>query len=189
MLLASAIVLLFVSVPLTGGKLDRLADLDFRGVPWIAAALAIQVAIIVVVPAGDTGLHRLAHIASYGAGAVFIWRNRHIAGMLVLGLGAMLNAIAITANDGVMPASRGAMEAAGLTHGGGGEFVNSAIVTDPKLAFLGDILAVPSWVPGAKVFSAGDVLILVGAVILVHVASRRAAARDGVPVGAAPAAG
>jgi hypothetical protein len=51
--------------------------------------------------------------------------------------------------------------------------VNSAPVADAALGFLGDVLAVPSWVPGAKVFSVGDVLIAVGAAIVVHVACRR----------------
>ena len=72
MLLVSAIALLFVSVPLTGGKLERLADLDFRAVRWIVGALAVQVLIIVVIPGGDTGLHRAIHIATYGAGAMFL---------------------------------------------------------------------------------------------------------------------
>jgi hypothetical protein len=107
--------------------------------------------------------------------------------MLVIGLGAMLNAAAITANDGVMPASASAMRSAGLAHEAGGAFMNSAPVTDARLAFLGDIIAVPSWLPDAKVFSVGDLLIFLGAIVLVHVASRRRAA-DELPAGAAPAA-
>jgi hypothetical protein len=185
MLVASLIVLLFVSVPLTGGTLDRLADLEFRGVRWLLAALVAQLAIIVVVPGGDTDAHRVVHVATYAAGAVFLWANRRIPGVLVLGAGAMLNAVAIAANGGVMPASEDAMRSAGMPLPAGTEFVNSAPVADAALGFLGDVLAVPSWLPGAKVFSVGDVLIAVGAAIVVHVACRRPAAREAVPAAAA----
>ena len=188
MLLLSLIALLFVSVPLTGGRLERLADLDFRGVRRIVGALAVQILIIVVLPGGDTAVHRVVHIATYAAGGVFLWANRHIPGMLLLGFGALLNAVAITANNGVMPASSDGMRDAGLTHGGDGTFSNSAPLEDARLSFLGDVLAVPSWVPDAKVFSVGDVVIMLGAIALVHVACRRPAAQPGVPAGAAPAA-
>ena len=188
MIVALVIVLVFVSVPLTGGRLERLADLDLRGVRWLMAALVAQLLIIVVVPGGDTDVHRAVHVATYAAGAVFLWANRRIPGMLVLGAGSMLNALAITANGGVMPASRDAMRAAGMPLPARGEFVNSAPVDDARLQLLGDVLAIPSWLPGAKVFSVGDVLIAVGAVIVVHVACRRRSAPDGVPAGVAPSA-
>lgn len=188
MLVALFIVLVFVSVPLTGGRLERLADLDLRGVRWIMGALAAQLAIIVVAPGGDTELHRAVHVASYAAGAVFLWANRRIPGVLVLGAGAMLNAVAITANGGVMPASREAMRAAGMPASADGEFVNSAPVDDARLQLLGDVLAVPSWLPAAKVFSVGDVLIALGAIIVVHAACRRRSASQGVPAGVAPSA-
>jgi hypothetical protein len=86
-----------------------------------------------------------------------------------------------------MPASEEAMRAAGMPLPGGTEFVNSAPVADAALGFLGDVLAVPSWVPGAKVFSVGDVLIAVGAAIVVHVACRRPAVEAAVPAAATSA--
>ncbi len=188
MLVASLIVLLFVSVPLTGGSLDRLADLDFRGVRWLMGALVAQLAIIVVAPGGDTEVHRAVHVGTYAAGAVFLWANRRIPGVLVLGAGAMLNAAAIAANGGVMPASAAAMRAAGMPLPRGDEFVNSTPVADATLGFLGDVLAVPAWIPGAKVFSVGDLLIAVGATIVVHAACRRRATREDVPLAPAPSA-
>ena len=59
------------------------------------------------------------------------------------------------------PASRSALERAGL-HLNPHEFLNSGVLAHPHLAFLGDVLATPSWVPLANVFSIGDVLILCG---------------------------
>jgi hypothetical protein len=40
--------------------------------------------------------------------------------------------------------------------------VNSGVVEHPKLAFLGDVFAVPAQFPLANVFSVGDVLIILG---------------------------
>ena len=51
-------------------------------------------------------------------------------------------------------------------------FENSAPVDDAHLAFLGDVFAVPAGWPLANVFSIGDVLIVIGAVALVHGACR-----------------
>src|SRR5262249_31705803 len=49
-------------------------------------------------------------------------------------------------------------------------FTNSTTVAHPKLWFLGDALATPSWFPFANVFSIGDVLIIVGCAIIMHTA-------------------
>jgi len=86
----------------------------------------------------------------------------------LLGLGGALNATAITANDGVMPARAQALEAAGRPTVEEG-FRNSAAVADPYLAWLGDTFAIPSGVPLANVFSIGDVLVLC-VLVLLHVA-------------------
>jgi MFS family permease len=47
-------------------------------------------------------------------------------------------------------------------------FANSAPVAEPRLAFLGDIFAVPAGWPLSNVFSSGDVLIVLGALVLLH---------------------
>jgi hypothetical protein len=44
-------------------------------------------------------------------------------------------------------------------------------VHEPRLAFLGDIFATPASVPAANVFSVGDVLLVLGAFIFLHVVS------------------
>ena len=52
-------------VPLLGGKLGRLEEIRLRWL-WLAAlAFALQVLIVTVVPEGDTGVHRAAHLMSY----------------------------------------------------------------------------------------------------------------------------
>jgi hypothetical protein len=55
-----------------------------------------------------------------------------------------------------MPASPSALARAGLP-ATLDRFTNSAAVGDPALAALGDVWAIPSGLPLAGVFSAGDV--------------------------------
>jgi hypothetical protein len=82
-----------------------------------------------------------------------------------------------------MPARAGALRAAGRAVTGT-EFANSATLSHPRLAWLGDVAAVPKGVPLANVFSVGDVLIVLGALVVLHqicgsrVARRTATARE-----------
>ena len=87
----------------------------------------------------------------------------------LIALGGVLTLAAIAANGGVMPADPDALAAAGKTVEAG-EFINSKAVTDPKLGFLGDIIATPGSLPVSNVYSVGDVLILLGAFVLLHFA-------------------
>jgi hypothetical protein len=88
----------------------------------------------------------------------------------VVALGGALNFIAIVANGGVMPARRGALETAGLDVRGG-EFANSDFVEGAHVGFLGDVFAIPDGWPGANVFSVGDVLMVLGALLVLHAAT------------------
>ena len=139
---------------------------------WLAVvALAVQLVIVVVVPGGDTGLHRAAHLFTYAlVGACVLANLRTVRFLWVVALGGVLNLIAIAANDGVMPASRSALETAGMEETDG-SFTNSDAVDDAHLAFLGDVFAIPEGWPAANVFSVGDVVMLVGAFLLLHAAT------------------
>ena len=77
-----------------------------------------------------------------------------------------------------MPASRGALETAGLEVQSG-SFANSDFVDGANVWFLGDVFAVPAGWPGANVFSVGDALMLLGVFLVLHAAtgSRLFAAR------------
>lgn len=155
------------TVPLAGGQLAALADVRFRGVGLLVAALVVQVLILAVLDGGDPTLLGIVYAATLLTAGVFVLANRRTPGVLLLGLGGALNATAIIANGGVMPARPGALEAAGrpLTED---EFRNSAAVADPHVPWLGDTFAIPSGVPLANVFSVGDVVLLLGAFVLLH---------------------
>jgi hypothetical protein len=168
MILLAVLLLGLLSVPLAGGRLSRLAEIDLKLVWAIAVALSLQILIISVIPDRFQGIHVPLHFLSYGFAAVFVWANKSIPGMLVIGLGALCNVVAIAANGGVMPATPAALKAAGLDTKAG-EFANSTVVSNPKLQFLGDVFAIPdSWPIIDNVFSIGDVLIALGIVWLIH---------------------
>jgi Family of unknown function (DUF5317) len=110
------------------------------------------------------------HVLTYAVAAVFVVVNRHVAGLWLLALGGAANGVTIALNHGTLPADPHALEVAGISSGG--RFVNSGVVQHPVLGWLGDVFAVPQGVPFANVFSAGDVLIVAGAVWLLIAASR-----------------
>jgi Family of unknown function (DUF5317) len=173
-----------LSVPLTGGRLSALADLELRA-SWAALlAIALQVLIVTVMPEGSHALHAAIHIGTYALAAWFVWRNRRIPGVAVLALGGAMNGLAITLNGGVMPASARAMRIAGVALDG--NFDNSAPVTHPKLLWLGDVIPVPGPWPLGNVLSVGDLLIFAGALVLLHRVCRqppRSSARRTLPDG------
>ncbi|HTR71510.1 MAG TPA: DUF5317 domain-containing protein [Mycobacteriales bacterium] len=175
MFLGLCAVVILAAVPLTGGSLRRLAELRFRWVPLAIAALALQVLVISVWPTMPHSLAVGGHLASYAMLAAVVWVNRRIPGMALIGLGAGANALAIVINGGTLPASASALRATGITlhHG----FQNSGVLAHPHLAWLGDTMVSPSFLPLRNMISVGDIVLLAGAAVLVFWASHRPASR------------
>src|SRR5439155_21553824 len=157
MLLIAVVLVSVLTVPLAGGRLSALSEVRLRYWGLIVAALAVQILIITVMPGGAVVQHRVAHLATYAAAALFVIVNRRTPGVLLVGAGGALNALAISLNGGVMPASATALAAAGLPVTDP-KFMNSAVVAHAKLPFIGDVLSTPPWLPLHNVFSVGDVL-------------------------------
>jgi hypothetical protein len=166
MFLAAIVLINALAVPLFGGRLTALADVRARFAWVLMVALGLQV-ISINVPGIPESLRPALQLASYPVAAVFVVANRHLPGMPLIALGALLNLVAMSANGGVMPASPSALVAAGLPlrHDG---YVNSGLVSDARLAFLGDIFAIPEPVPMHNVFSVGDICIGLGVVVAMH---------------------
>lgn len=150
-----------LSPVLAGGSLRRLADLRFRGTWVLVAALVAQVVAIEVVPGANHAVLSAVHLATYVAAGWYVVLNRRIPGLWIVALGAASNGVAIAANGGTLPASRTALETAGIRLEPG-EFLNSGVLAHPHLGFLGDVFAIPAGFPLANVFSIGDVLIVLG---------------------------
>ena len=181
MILILLAVVCLATVPLTGGKLGRLASLPIR---WMWAgplAILLQTVVVTIVPDGSHWVHALVYAGTYLIIGAFLWANRRIAGVPVIAAGTLLNSIAIMSNGGVMPASVTAERLSGLRLGGG--YHNSIVVAHPHLLFLGDIIPVP-W-PLPNVLSIGDCVVFAGLLVLLH---RTCRAGAGAEAGATPAA-
>ena len=180
MLILVATLVALLLVPVLGGRLGRLSDLRLHARWLVLYALSLQVLAISIVPDWPRPAVVALHASSYVIAGAFVWVNRDVAGLPLLAAGAGLNALAIAANGGQMPASEAAVRAAGLPvevdH-----FVNSGVLEDPRLAFLGDVFASPAWLPLRNVYSPGDLLLLAGAFWVVHRACGTVLVRDPRP--------
>lgn len=178
MIIVAAYLLVLASVPLTGGSLALLGTLRPARVWTVAAAMALQILVVnvlegVLAEPVAAGLH----LVSYGFAFWFAWANRRTVGVVVMVVGGLANLAAIAANGGIMPASAGALEAAGRpVHSE--VFQNSQAVSGARLWFLGDVFAWPAPLPLANVFSVGDVLLVLGAGLTLHSVCRSRPARS-----------
>jgi Family of unknown function (DUF5317) len=156
---------------LLGGRLDRIADVRLRA-PWLFyLAIGLQ---LLAFPSlfmpwrASEGIATGLSIGSYVCLLAVFLLNRRLTGMPVAGAGMLLNLAAILSNGGHMPALPSAMRGAGMSYTG--VHNNSVAEAHPHLAWFVDRWAAPHWLPGGNVFSAGDVLIAVGAVVLIAAA-------------------
>jgi hypothetical protein len=153
------------------GHLGALTDFHFRWGGLAVAGLLVQV--VLFTQAGDDlagGFGPALYVLSTLAVFVAVLRNVRVPGMVIVTLGSISNLAAITANGGAMPADPAALALAGLD--GPGAHTNSVVLADPALRLLTDIFAIPASWPLANVFSAGDVLIGVGIVVVIALAMR-----------------
>lgn len=150
-----------------GGRLESLAKIELRAVWLFFAAIALQVAGF---PSGifpwstGDGPARALWVASYGFLIVGALTNLRVRGLAVVAAGMILNFAAIVTNGGHMPALPEAAAATGL---GPGVHQNSLATSDPTLGWLVDRWAAPDWVPLANVYSVGDVVLALGAFMVV----------------------
>jgi Family of unknown function (DUF5317) len=159
-----------------GGRIERLATIQFRFAWLVIVALVIQV--IVFSPISDSlpeGVARVLYLGSTAAVALAVVANRRLRGLGLVAIGAALNLAAIVANGGAMPAKPEALATAGIAIGA---HTNSVAAARPALEPLTDVFALPAWVPLANVFSVGDVLIASGIAWAIAAAMRDAPVRD-----------
>lgn len=167
MIIPVAAVLAVLAPVLTGGRLRRFAALRIRHGWVLGLALLAQVVVLEVTPDGHRTVLAAVHVVTYLAAGWFVWANRSVPGLLLIGLGAASNGLAITLNGGTLPADPDALATAGVDLDPDA-FVNSGVLAAPRLAFLGDVFAIPAGWPLANVFSIGDVLIVAGVAWCAH---------------------
>lgn len=161
MIIPIAGLLALLSPALFGGRLTRYADVRLRHGWIVVAALLAQIVILEVVADSHKVVLAAVHLATYAAAGVWVWLNRQVPGLWVVALGAACNGVTIALNGGTLPASRHAVESAGLSLSSE-DFLNSGVMDDARLPWLGDVFWIPQGWPLANVFSVGDVLIVLG---------------------------
>jgi hypothetical protein len=150
-----------------GGRLGNLAGIELRSTWLFFTAIGLQ---LVAFPVGvapwrtPETLASVLWVISYGLLVVAAVLNRRITGVPIVATGMALNLAAILANRGTMPVRLAAMHDAGRIDA---VQANSTAMSDPNLSWLVDRWAAPEWIPLANVFSVGDVVIAVGAVVIV----------------------
>jgi hypothetical protein len=149
------------------GKLSRFAALPLQA-PWLfLLAIAVQVIAFPfgVLPwrTGETTAMVL-WLVSFALLIAAATVNRKITGVPLVAVGLGSNVAAVLANGGTMPVLPEAMHSAGRVDP---TVANSTADAAPNLPLLVDRWAAPDWIPMANVFSIGDVLIAVGAVVIV----------------------
>lgn len=156
-----------------GGNLSNLQFLRLRGYGIVLGAVILQIAVIYLPLPTQTNLPLRVTVLSisFGLVALFIWLNRALPGMALIGIGFLANWIVILANGGHMPVTIDALAAAGLdrlvSSADAGTLVfGSKDILLPfdqtRLGFLSDIFVIPPPFPIPSVFSIGDVLIALG---------------------------
>ena len=165
---------------LRGGKLSQMVDLPLK-LGWLALlAFAIQVYLTRFPADRGGGLFSLRAgvlILSYVLLFVVVWKNRRITGLWIIGLGLLLNFLVMVANGGFMPITPEALTQAGYASLASslesgvrvGRSKNILLAREEtRLWVLSDTFVLPRSFPLSRVFSPGDIVIAIGAFILVQ---------------------
>jgi Family of unknown function (DUF5317) len=154
-----------------GGKPQRLAELRLHGVWLFYVGIAMRIWAFPFhwLPWSSPSFALELSLAAYGVFVLAMLVNVRIPGVAIVGVGLLMNLVTTAVNDEHMPALPSALIAAGK------HFTvsrNSAMAIHPHLPWLIDRWAAPDWVPWGNVFSVGDVIVSIGAVVFAVVATR-----------------
>jgi hypothetical protein len=165
---------------LAGGRVRNLEHLSFAWWPLAIGGLVVQAVLFAGPVAERVGPEGpVIYVASTLAVMAALLRNLMMPGTMrpglaIIALGATLNLVPILANGGAMPSAPEAwlalngVAALPISH-----FSNGVLIgPDTLLPFLGDIFVWPRPLPLANVFSLGDAVIAVGAVVFLVAAMR-----------------
>jgi hypothetical protein len=168
------LVVLAVSIVVAFGRGGRFSNLTHLNLRWrgvILAGFLVQVIIFSTFwqeRSETKALTNWGYSLSLLLLLVALVYNYRLPGMSVITLGFFSNFIAIALNGGYMPASPTALQTAGMTMLLPGEISSNSIGMGPEtvLFFLSDVFALPRGFIFPNVFSIGDIVIAIGAVIL-----------------------
>jgi len=162
-----------------GSAFHRIAAIPLRSA-WLALLAFVLQWPLLQAPAGPVqligmqqALFLLSHLLLLG----FVWRNRQLPGIQIVGLGVACNLLVIVANGGLMPIAPGtlvqinpgstlAQWPIGAHYGYSKDII--LLREDVRLWALSDVLVIPPPFPRSAAFSLGDLLIAVGIVVLLQ---------------------
>jgi len=153
---------------LRGGRLHRIADAPLRHSWLLFAGLALQLLVDLgagrglLEGAGTVGY--LLLLASQLLVLSWVLANWQLSGMLLVGIGLLLNAVVIGAN-GAMPVDPEAIAALGIEGAEVAPGKHVVLTEDTRLPWLADIWALP---PLRSIISMGDVVLAAGLIPLTH---------------------
>ena len=167
-----------------GQTASQIASIPLHWI-WLALlALALQVPLLLA-PSGRTrplAIQQSLFLLSQLLLLAFVWQNRRLTGIQILGLGVLCNILVTVSNDGFMPVAPETLVRInpgstldqwplGYHYGGSKDIILPRVRTD--LWLLSDILVLPPPFPWPTAFSLGDALIGIGIVVLLQGSTRR----------------
>lgn len=152
------------------GKITNLAKIRLDHVWLVFFAFGIQLGMDFLGSKGIAAVYDF-RIYLYGLSYImlfiFLWKQRQLPGIYLLGLGFFLNFLVIMVNGGAMPCTLIGLDPEYIAYLQSSSSVSYIPITEfTKLPWLADVMILP-W-PKAKAFSVGDVFISLGVFWLVY---------------------
>ena len=158
---------------------SQIASISLRA-PWLAlVALALQIPLLRApfVPTQQVVAAEALFLLSHLLLLFFVWLNRRLVGIQIVGLGVLCNLVVILTNGGFMPITPETLVrinpgstldywTVGFHYGNSKDVI--LLGHDTILWVLSDILVLPPPFPWPTAFSVGDLLIAAGIIVLLQ---------------------
>ena len=158
------------------GKIKNLENVDIKGVYLVFISFFIEFFIIIGIRKGifNIGIFTyMLDLIMYTLLTIFIYINRKDKYIVLMGIGFLLNAIAIFLNGGAMPVSAKAAEIAGITLDISNEGLYTLINENTRVWFLGDVI--PKTFLRNFAISIGDIVAMLGLMLFVITGMKKTA--------------
>lgn len=156
------------------GNLKNLSNIKFRGIYLIIFGFIIEFIINILITRGIITSSFFTYLADgimYVLIFIFVFINKENHYILIMGIGFLLNAIAIFTNGGIMPVSEYAIKITGITNNISKAGLYGIIDGQTHFKILCDFI--PVRLIGSFVVSIGDVISAIGMMFLIITSMRK----------------